>query len=1017
VQLKWSRDNGSELFAARLNPAKNLVFDADTPLSAGHLVEVLSHVVDLGDDTLASVGANGFVPATRAVGQLAQLAAVGLESSTDEVVFRLVHPDDPSAPVTLDARYGDLDHATLKLRRWHGLLDPRGMAGEGGASRGPHVIEDGISVELSDSGIYQPGQWWAYEARVGDDNANGPWGATPHGPERAFAPLALLEFTKADEPLQLVAWLDERYSYPSDVDADGVSFAGVRVGSASTTVQEAIEELFERPIHESTCTVTVAPGQDLQEALAQLPPDGGEFCFEAGTYDLDGPLTFRGRTNIVVHGAGPATLLRAAKSESVLVFDDCTDISVRSLRAQSGIAPTAEDASDLNGTVTFKGGGQVSVSDCVLVCPDAHANRQGYLHRTQTCVTARGGKQPLRIRLERNRLEVGNMQTGVLLLDTAHAFVAGNVLRVSGARDLATGRLVDQGIVVAGSTAGTIEILDNLLEDTVQGIHIGTAGPATGRESAEEVLVTRNVVHARVPAGHKRERHAIFVGNARSVHVKDTIATLERRGSGAATPVDAIRVQGTLGPFLAIRQTSARGFTTGVRVQPSEPVPSPRMWLVSETMALGAELGAEVPYVVQAERNYPERRKVADLSLEPLTGRRSIGTTHEIKATAKDVDGRAVHGVTIHFTVTGANKVADGAVITDTSGVATLSYTGAKVGLDTVRAYADSNGNGRQDPDELATIATVNYVDLTPRHVDLVQNVAKSLRGSTTVVTATVRNDSQEALPDARVVFTVAGANPQSPKTVLTNASGQASFSYAGPNAGTDTISAFVDINQSGQRDTGEPGASVDHVYDQPVPAKVGVLPTVGNAVVGSGVLFNATVLDAAGSPLKDIVVRFVVRGANAHSLSGTTDTRGVASFRYTGTKNGTDNILAFADTNKNTQHDADEPSARATQTFTTTTGGGFTSVPSLDGMTEAQAKEAIGAAVLEVGTITRLADPPRDSSAGYRQILIGPFVVDQRPSASTFVPKGSSVGFSLQRRWTETVYRYDYRDRGFHEP
>ena len=62
VRLKWSRDNGSELFAARLDTSQNLVFDPGTPLAAGDIVEVRSHVVDLGDDTLARVSAGGFVP-------------------------------------------------------------------------------------------------------------------------------------------------------------------------------------------------------------------------------------------------------------------------------------------------------------------------------------------------------------------------------------------------------------------------------------------------------------------------------------------------------------------------------------------------------------------------------------------------------------------------------------------------------------------------------------------------------------------------------------------------------------------------------------------------------------------------------------------------------------------------------------------------------------------------------------------------------------------------------------------
>jgi Family of unknown function (DUF6519) len=246
VRLKWSRDNGSELFAARLDSSNNLIFDAGTPLAGGDIVEVLSNVVDLGDHALASVSAGGFVPAQRAVGQLAQLAAVPVSSSADELVFRLVDPDDSSTSVALDDRYGTLPDAVLKLRRWHGIVDPQRAAGGGAASIGPHVLEDQITITLSSTGEYRPGQWWQYEARVLGENANGPWRPQPHGPERRFAPLALLEYEGPTQPLRLLAWLDERFSDPCDLDADDVSFAGERVQSVSDTVQEALEELFER---------------------------------------------------------------------------------------------------------------------------------------------------------------------------------------------------------------------------------------------------------------------------------------------------------------------------------------------------------------------------------------------------------------------------------------------------------------------------------------------------------------------------------------------------------------------------------------------------------------------------------------------------------------------------------------------------------------------------------------------------------------------------------------------------
>jgi len=93
-------------------------------------------------------------------------------------------------------------------------------------------------------------------------------------------------------------------------------------------------------------------------------------------------------------------------------------------------------------------------------------------------------------------------------------------------------RAVGQGIVVAGSSVGTARIDGNLVEDTVQGIHVGVSDARMSvRDAADAVVVSRNVVHALVPADYSRDRHGVFVGNARSIHVVDTVATLRRIGS------------------------------------------------------------------------------------------------------------------------------------------------------------------------------------------------------------------------------------------------------------------------------------------------------------------------------------------------------------------------------------------------------------------------------------------------------------------------------------------------------
>ena len=247
-----------------------------------------------------------------------------------------------------------------------------------------------------------------------------------------------------------------------------------------------------------------------------------------------------------------------------------------------------------------------------MLVPRLRADLRGRRAAPQTCVTARpsAARPTDRIRIERNRLEVGAHQVGALVVDAGWCRISDNHVRLSlttGGSPVSGPRYVGQGIVVAGSRAPTVQVNDNLVEDAVQGIHIGVSTPTTeGRESAGEVIVRGNVVHLLVPLGFARQRHAVFVGNAASVMIKDTVASLTRVGSGENTIVEAIRLFGQLGPFVVVRQTSLTGFRVGVGVHPLTPVPASRVWLVAETMAAGGVLAVDAPDSVDtAEHNAP----------------------------------------------------------------------------------------------------------------------------------------------------------------------------------------------------------------------------------------------------------------------------------------------------------------------------------------------------------------------------------------------------------------------------
>lgn len=78
-----------------------------------------------------------------------------------------------------------------------------------------------------------------------------------------------------------------------------------------------------------------------------------------------------------------------------------------------------------------------------------------------------------------------------------------------------------------------------------------------------------------------------------------------------------------------------------------------------------------------------------------------------------------------------------------------------------------------------------------------------------------------------------------------------------------------------------------------------------------------ATVQDASGSPVANVVVRFEVTGSVTTSGFATTDSNGTANFCYDGPPlPGADTITAFADSNGSNAQDPGEPTGSATKTW-----------------------------------------------------------------------------------------------------
>jgi hypothetical protein len=101
------------------------------------------------------------------------------------------------------------------------------------------------------------------------------------------------------------------------------------------------------------------------------------------------------------------------------------------------------------------------------------------------------------------------------------------------------------------------------------------------------------------------------------------------------------------------------------------------------------------------------------LTLAPKTATNTVGATHCVTATVKDAAGNPVPSITVDFSVPTAAVTdaspSSGSAMTNTSGQASFCYSAALPGEDTIHAFADTNGNGRQDAGEPFDDATKTW--------------------------------------------------------------------------------------------------------------------------------------------------------------------------------------------------------------------------------------------------------------------------------------------------------------------
>jgi hypothetical protein len=154
-----------------------------------------------------------------------------------------------------------------------------------------------------------------------------------------------------------------------------------------------------------------------------------------------------------------------------------------------------------------------------------------------------------------------------------------------------------QGVVLGGSAADDVRVVNNTIHGMLQGIHIGVSHTekSAGRpDAAGRILITGNTIEAIVPSTAVGERHGIFCGHNASLVIENNLLSLRRFGWGVQQRVEGIRVYGNLGALMIVRQNHMLGFTIGAFINPLNYSKRRQQWLVADNMAVSSQHAVEI---------------------------------------------------------------------------------------------------------------------------------------------------------------------------------------------------------------------------------------------------------------------------------------------------------------------------------------------------------------------------------------------------------------------------------------
>ncbi len=253
---------------------------------------------------------------------------------------------------------------------------------------------------------------------------------------------------------------------------------------------------------------------------------------------------------------------------------------------------------------------------------------------------------------------------------------------------------------------------------------------------------------------------------------------------------------------------------------------------------------------------------LATVQLTAAPNNMLVGQISTVTAIVLNARGQPVANTPVAFTASGGILLPS-SVNTDANGRAVAQFVSILPGMFSINASTGALQN--------TTGISVNVIP--PASVDLVAVPNNLSTGSTSIVTATVRDALGQPISGATVNFVSDGII--APASALTDANGRASAQFSAPVVGVYTINATAGAATNSTTVNVSAGSVPSGIQLSAMPAAIS---TVGHSAV------TARVIDQYGAGVANQQVNFTADGGNLSAATATTNATGYATVQFSST-------------------------------------------------------------------------------------------------------------------------------------